>query len=527
MEPQVSTTSGQFYGSVQCQHNAVPKKSVRVAQYVRMSTEQQCFSTLNQLDAIAKYADANGMTVIRTFSDEGRSGLTLDQRPGLRSLLSMVQQGLADFKAVLVYDVSRWGRFQDADESGYWEYVCKRAGVQVHYCAEPFNNDCSLPSVIFKGLKRTMAAEYSRELSIKVFAGQCRLVDLGYHLGGPSGFGLRRLLVDAEGNAKEFLQPGQLKSIQNDRVILVPGPEAEQEIVREIFRAFVDLGLSQSEIARNLNARGISRGSAASWRPQTIHEILVNPKYMGTSVFNRRSQKLSTRVIHNSPELWIRKDKAFPAIVPPALFERASQILANRRRAPTESELLEQLRSILAREGRLTGALIDKSNCIRHSSYLWSHFGGLRQLYQKLGYDSAHTLSFVRCKPQLKPLAVAFLHEVTSRLRGCGALVEMDWKSHMLRVNRSLRLRLSLTRCLRVNGRTCWCLPNKWPQCDALLTARLDKDNGRILDYVVLPANHRPNNRFISLKTSSEFEVYRFDTLDNLCQVCRRASFGG
>ncbi|MEO6246527.1 MAG: hypothetical protein ABIQ12_13930 [Opitutaceae bacterium] len=27
------------------------------------------------------------------------------------------------------YDVSRWGRFQDADESGYYEYICKRAGI--------------------------------------------------------------------------------------------------------------------------------------------------------------------------------------------------------------------------------------------------------------------------------------------------------------------------------------------------------------------------------------------------------------
>jgi hypothetical protein len=32
---------------------------------------------------------------------------------------------------------SRWGRFQDADESAHYEFLCKSAGIPVHYCAEP------------------------------------------------------------------------------------------------------------------------------------------------------------------------------------------------------------------------------------------------------------------------------------------------------------------------------------------------------------------------------------------------------
>ena len=57
---------------------------------------------------------------------------------------------------------------------------CKRAGVTVHYCAEQFENDGSPVSTIVKGVKRAMAGEYSRELSAKVFAGQCRLIELGF-----------------------------------------------------------------------------------------------------------------------------------------------------------------------------------------------------------------------------------------------------------------------------------------------------------------------------------------------------------
>jgi hypothetical protein len=47
-----------------------------------------------------------------------------------------------------------------------------------------------------------MAGEYSREFSVKVFAGQCRLIELGYRQGGPPGFGLRRKLIGQSGEVK-------------------------------------------------------------------------------------------------------------------------------------------------------------------------------------------------------------------------------------------------------------------------------------------------------------------------------------
>ena len=56
-------------------------------------------------------------------------------------------------------DVSRWGRFQDADESAYYEYVCKRAGIHVEYCAEQFENDGSPTATIIKSVKRAMACD--------------------------------------------------------------------------------------------------------------------------------------------------------------------------------------------------------------------------------------------------------------------------------------------------------------------------------------------------------------------------------
>ena len=109
-----------------------------------MSTEHQKYSTENQGEIIRRYAEHGGIRLVRTYADHGKSGLRFDGRDALKRLIDDVRAGRTDFNAVLVYDVSRWGRFQDADESAYYEFLCKQAGIIVHYCAEQFENDGSL-----------------------------------------------------------------------------------------------------------------------------------------------------------------------------------------------------------------------------------------------------------------------------------------------------------------------------------------------------------------------------------------------
>src|SRR5215470_13051783 len=113
------------------------------AQYLRMSTDHQQYSILNQSAAIALYADAHNFGIVRSFVDEGKSGTSIKRRDGLQELLRVVESGSADFRRVLVYDVSRWGRFPDSDEAAHYEFICKRAGIAVSYCAEQFENDNS------------------------------------------------------------------------------------------------------------------------------------------------------------------------------------------------------------------------------------------------------------------------------------------------------------------------------------------------------------------------------------------------
>jgi DNA invertase Pin-like site-specific DNA recombinase len=94
----------------------------RAAEYVRMSTEHQQYSTENQRAAIQRYADERGVTIVQTFTDAGKSGLGIQGREALQELLRVVNSGSAEFGTILVYDVSRWGRFQDADEAADYEF---------------------------------------------------------------------------------------------------------------------------------------------------------------------------------------------------------------------------------------------------------------------------------------------------------------------------------------------------------------------------------------------------------------------
>jgi len=228
-----------------------------------MSTEHQSYSLDNQAEAIQEYARSHGFQIVRTYADAGRSGVVLKRREGLKQLLRDVVSGEPGYRVILVYDISRWGRFQDTDEAAHYEFLCKQAGIPIHYCAEPFPNDGTMSSTLLKTLKRSMAAEYSRELGIKCFAGQKRLALMGFRVGGQAGYGFRRMMVSPNGKPKQKLRSGEYKSLETDRIILVPGPKKEVETVREVFA--MALRKRVSEIARDLNARGVEFLDGKPW----------------------------------------------------------------------------------------------------------------------------------------------------------------------------------------------------------------------------------------------------------------------
>jgi DNA invertase Pin-like site-specific DNA recombinase len=361
-----------------------------VAEYVRGSTEDQEYSPVNQSDFNHGWASQHRMEIVLTYYERGKSGLTFDHRPALKQLVEDVVTGNVAFRAILVYDVSRWGRFQNPDESTYYEYVCRRAGIAIHYCAEPFADDTSPYGALFKYLKRTSAAEFSRELSVKVFAAHSRLFQLGFRQGGMPPYGTRRLLIDQARMQKFVLRFGQRKGVHTDRVITVPGPPDELRTVRWIYAAFVDRRKSETEIARILNKKGVDTGLGRPWTPSRVHNILRNEIYIGNSTWNRTSFRLRAKFTYNRPEAWLRAKCNFPAIVDPRTFEAVQAIICDRNRRLSDEEMIEPVRRLYRKRGLLSADLIDRSAGVPSTSALRKRFGGLRAVYILVGFAASH-----------------------------------------------------------------------------------------------------------------------------------------
>lgn len=361
---------------------------VPVAQYLRKSTDHQQYSLENQADVIARYAMEHNFQIVKTYSDPARSGLHLKNRPSLKRLLGDVVCGRFPFRAILVYDVTRWGRFQDADESAHYEYLCKLSGAPVHYCAEMFPNDGSISALLMKALKRGMAGEYSRELSVKVRAGLFRLARMGYKLGGHAPYGLRRQLLDSQGRPKQILADGERKSVTNERVVLVPGTPEEVAVVQRIFQEFVNDHRSLRSIADRLNRDGIPFLGGRRWCAGTIIRVLTRSQYAGTQVWGRTAAFLSSPAIQLPRDRWAVCDKAFTAIIDEETFSKAQDALANMPWRLNNDEILDRLRRVLKEHGKLDARIIEQSPLCPGARVYFHRFGGLLNAYARVGYTS-------------------------------------------------------------------------------------------------------------------------------------------
>jgi DNA invertase Pin-like site-specific DNA recombinase len=356
------------------------------AQYLRMSKRTQAGSVQNQMEAIQQYARSHGFDIIHTYCDDGKSGLDLAHRPGLRQLLHDVVTGRATFSAVLVLDVSRWGRFQDPDEGAHYEFLCKLAGVRVHYCAECFAGEDGPKTLLLKSLRRVAAAEYVQELSRRTFAGQCTAARNGCSTGAPAGYGLRRLHLDSNGNHKGILADGVLKSLTTDRVKHVAGPPREVRVVRKIYSMFLEEGLGYTAIARRLNQWRIARPGYGPWDNFAVRRILTHPKYKGCAVFNRASQKLRFKKHRNPIEQWIIQPNGMDPVVPAEQFQQVQEKLGRRFVRRTDVELLNELRGLCHMHGRLSLKLITEAPGLASWETYRRRFGSMQRAYELIGY---------------------------------------------------------------------------------------------------------------------------------------------
>jgi len=491
--------------------------AVPAAQYLRMSTENQQCSLDNQAEKIKDYAERHGFEILQTYSDAGRSGVRLKDRPELKRLLSDAISGDAVFRAVLVYDVSRWGRFQDSDEAAHYEFICKSAGVPVHYCAESFLNDNTLSSSIVKALKRTMAAEYSREMGVRVFAAAKNLAELGFKQGGRPGYGLRRLMVSSDGQRRKILSTGEIKALRTDRVILVPGPKEEVECVREMYRLVAEENKCPYYVAGELNRRGV-KCPTGKWRLQTVIRILTDPKYAGYNVWNRASHRLGCPRVPTAKAHWVLKPGAFEPMVDPQLFEKAQVVLAEQRQPYSNEELLDSLRNLLKTNGVASYQIVKNSPGLPSLNTFLRRFGSLRRAFELAGHKCQWTMPSDEQRREAKRFRDLLLSQVTSLFpREISIFRPHAQAPDCLQVDGNITVSVVVCPAVRRNRGVNWFVDDRWTQGTTVtLLARLRTDCTELRDCYVVS---KPGVHWI--RRGGELKGKQLSDLSDFCAAAR------
>jgi DNA invertase Pin-like site-specific DNA recombinase len=491
-----------------------------------MSSDHQRYSITNQSQALAKYAVERNLVIVEAYADEGRSGLNFRGRPALQSLIADVQLAVRPFDVLLVLDISRWGRFQNVDESAYYEFICWSSGVDVVYCAEPFENDGSPVSSMIKGMKRVMAGEYSRELSRRVVASKLHQAALGFHQGGKAPYGLRRVCVDDAGKTKAMLRKGERKSFAADHISLASGPPDEVSVVQRVFRYFVQDERGVTWIARRLNQQGIPGPTGKAWGEGTIRYMLENESYIGNVIYNRYSNAMKMPRSAHAAVDHVRCDGAFPGIISQRTFAAAAARLLLLAETKSNADMLDQLRSLHKKAGQISRALIDNEPGMPNASLYYHRFGTLLEAYGLAGIPPKRPSRYLDDRDAIAGVRMTVLGQLAAGLTEAGhgarkipgrALIEVDdtW---------TVAVKL-VTQSTLKSGATRWEFKVK-KRADLYLIVRLGPDL-QIHDFHLFPAAGLASGLvYLYESNGAATDAHQFGRIEDMLPLARRLLVG-
>ena len=489
----------------------------RAAAYVRMSSDRQELSIGTQLAAIHAYAAAHGLDVTRTYEDAAKSGLEIAHRDGMKSLLRDVMDVPRPFDVVLVYDVSRWGRFQDIDAAAYYEYTCRLHGAKVLYVQEAFGTDDEPMTALLKTLKRAMAAEYSRDLSVKSRAGQDRAVHLGYQMGQLPCIGLTRIAIDRFGNRRPLAR-GQSKAMQSERIAWVPGPPQEVELVRRIFRLYADANGSIKGVAKQLRDEGLTAPGGHQFTTARVDNLLRCEALAGHFVWGSERYAVGPLKNRRPPT---RADNAIEPVIPADLWRRTQDRLWVRRRQRRDKEqMIQVLRERLAEHPGLNCLDLEAMGLRSKRAYT-NAFGSVSRALELAGRDP-HVVraQHERQKVVGRRVGDRINRDIAGLLRAHGLDCRHHPRSRVLVVNGAVRMRLQVLWPRNNRGRQRWhVLKARRPIADLVLLAQMTDEEHAMRFVLIDRAEYRSTTPWLDEKLPPYLTP--ITTCDSLVQAVR------
>lgn len=486
--------------------------SSSAAQYIRMSTDKQNLSPAVQKEAIAVYAGMHGLNIIATYVDDARSGLRISNREGMKKLISDVAQADCTFKTVLVYDISRWGRFQNTDASAYYDYHCVLHGVRVIYVAEALGNDSSPLASVVRNLKRVMAAEYSRELAEKSSAGQVRVLSLGYQMGPTPCLGFRREAVSEDGLKRRLLERGERKPRANDRVRWVLAPRDEVQLVREIFEEYASTDIPVRTLAKRMQAQDQRSHAGKVITESMLATLLDCEAVIGNFLWGRPANAGSGVIQPRDAAL--RSEGALPAIVDAdtwRLVQDKRAAWSPQRR--TKGVLVDQLRNALQRVPQLTSSDLKKNGCAAVCTYN-RVFGSLSSAIVAAGGDpNAMRSGASRRYSERANSCFQFLRDIEELLLANGSAARSWERARLVILNNRVRIRVRFMWQQKRGRLPLWSV-GRWSQprqVEYVLLVRMNEDEKSALDFLLVPPEVIGNGlpRYLSAEVTSKLAVHQ------------------
>jgi DNA invertase Pin-like site-specific DNA recombinase len=498
----------------------------RAVLYMRMSTDRQRYSIENQSFVLYAYAVEHNLEVLKQFRDEAKSGLTFAGRPAMKALIDEVKSGYCGFEFILTYDVSRWGRFQNVDESAFYEHLCLQAGVRVIYCAENFNSYEGPISAVLKSIKRTLAAEYSADLSQKITDARMRMARDGLHLGSRLKYGLRRVVVSREGETIGTIEDGCHRCRAGDRVVIRPGPEEELVNIRRIFDLYLKRKLSFRAIKARLNNYPIYRLDGKPWSADMVRRLIADECYIGNLVFKSFHTKGQIKR-SKQPTQVIRHEKVFDPIVPVNVFHAAAKRRRELLKPLGVDDMIKKLQDFYAKNGKVSVELLSKSPDIPVASTYRRYFGTLVDACHAAGLPPSACTPWVEYKMLNKKDCIKIMNLIAQTLQTQGHDVELDYKHSICHVNGKWCMHIRLVRAKRYEGgKLHWSFRlSDSCRADILFLLRLDELGCELEDMYLVPMlsiRRMPTRVSTRHKNNLGTDMYRITAISGIAQLAER-----
>lgn len=253
--------------------------------------------------------------------------------------------------------------------------------------------------------------------------------------------------------------------------------------------------------------------------------MLTNEKYIGNNVYNRRSFKLKKKRVENSPEMWIRGDSAFEAVIDPQIFYTAQGIIRERNRRFSDEEMLERLRRLFGQHGYLSGLIIDETDQMPSSGSYQHRFGSLIRAYELVGFQPDRDYRYSEINRNLHKLHGGVVSDTISSIEKLGGSITRSPATDLLNINGEFTTSIVIARCQPTPaGSLRWKIRlDTGLAPDITVALRMDAANESPIDYYFLPLSEMATDRVrLAEDNGLMLDAFRFNSLDYFFAMAER-----